>query len=77
MTNEAQEVFHPPSVVVLPVVAQNPPFRLVEIKGQVAGTAHDVLDVIRLAHQAGLTPIDLDDPAQVRWVGGDKYRWVP
>ncbi|MFC4611870.1 hypothetical protein ACFO9E_29430 [Streptomyces maoxianensis] len=77
MTNDAEEAFHPTPVVVFPVVADDPPFRVVEIKGEVAGTAHDILDLIMLARRAGLTHIDFDDPAQVRWVGGGQYKWVP
>ncbi|MFD7612992.1 hypothetical protein [Streptomyces sp. NPDC059828] len=77
MSNDEHEVFVPTPVVVLPVVAAEPPFRMVEINGEVAGTARDMLDVIKLAHGAGLNPIDLDDPADVRWVGGGKYKWVP
>ncbi|KUH39210.1 hypothetical protein ATE80_08750 [Streptomyces kanasensis] len=64
-------------IVVLGVVPADPPYRVVEIRGDVVGTARDVLDVIRLAHHAGLTHVDLDDPAVVRWVGGGKYRWAP
>ncbi|MCP9943619.1 hypothetical protein LUX12_00495 [Streptomyces somaliensis] len=48
---------------------------MVEIGGEVAGTARDVVDVIRIAHGAGISDVDLDDPAVVRWVGGGKYRW--
>jgi hypothetical protein len=77
MTTDAQEAFHPAPIIVLGVVPDDPPYRLVEINGEVAGRAYDMLDVIRLAHRAGLTGIDLDDPADVRWVGGDKYKWVP
>ncbi|WP_338677483.1 hypothetical protein V1460_34320 [Streptomyces sp. SCSIO 30461] len=77
MSNDAHEAFRPTPVVVLPVAAGDPPFRIVEIHGEVAGSAHDMLDVIRLAHGAGLARIDLDDPADVRWVGGGKYKWVP
>jgi hypothetical protein len=77
MTNDAQEAFHPAPIVVLSVVPGDPPYRLVEINGEVSGPAYDMLDVIRLARQAGLTHLDLDDPAVVRWVGGGKYKWVP
>ena len=77
MTSDAQEAFHPTPVVVLGVVPSDPPYRLVEINGEVAGPAYTMLDVIRLAHRAGVTHIDVDDPAVVRWVGGGKYKWVP
>ncbi|WP_392839180.1 hypothetical protein [Streptomyces sp. LN500] len=77
MTNDAQEVFHPTPVVVLGVVPDDPPYRMVEINGELVGPAYDMVDVIRLAHQAGVIDVDLDDPAVVRWVGGAKYKWVP
>ncbi|CAL9582748.1 hypothetical protein [Streptomyces sp. enrichment culture] len=67
----------PAPLVVLGVVPADPPYRVVEIRGEVVGTAHDLVDVVRIAHQAGLTHVDLDDPAVVRWVGGGKYHWVP
>ncbi|WP_326651759.1 MULTISPECIES: hypothetical protein [unclassified Streptomyces] len=41
------------------------------------GRPYDMLDVIRLARQAGLNHLDVDDPAFVRWVGGGKHEWVP
>lgn len=63
-------------IVVLGVVPADPPYRPVEIRGNVAGTARDMLDVIRLAYEEGLTHVDLDDPAVVRWVGGGKYKWT-
>ncbi|MDN3294324.1 hypothetical protein QWM81_09735 [Streptomyces ficellus] len=64
-------------IVVSGVVPGDPPFRVVQIHGNPVGIARDMLDVVRLAHQAGLTHVDLDDPALVRWVGGGKYRWTP
>ncbi|MFE3328274.1 hypothetical protein [Streptomyces sp. NPDC059176] len=67
----------PVPVVVLPVIPGDPPFRLVEINGETVGTAHDMLDVIKLALGAGLKHLDLDDPAAVTWVGGGKYKWSP
>ncbi|UYQ64684.1 hypothetical protein [Streptomyces peucetius] len=69
--------FTGPAIVVLPVSPGDPPFRLVQIRGETAGVAHDMLDVIRLAHHAGLEHVDVDDPAVVRWVGGGKYKWAP
>ncbi|MCH0541717.1 hypothetical protein I3F58_19530 [Streptomyces sp. MUM 203J] len=62
-------------MVVRGVVAADPPFRVVEINGEVAGTAHDLIDVVKIAHQSGITHLDVDDPASVRWVGGGKYHW--
>lgn len=66
-----------PSIVVSPVSLGDPPFRVVQIRGETVGVAHDMLDVIRLAHHAGLKHVDLDDPEVVRWVGGGKYKWAP
>ena len=77
MTNDAQEAFHSAPIVVLGVVPGDPPYRLVEINGEVAGPAYNMVDVLRLAHQAGMPHLDLDDPAVVRWVGGGTYKWVP
>ncbi|MEV5443942.1 hypothetical protein AB0N23_15595 [Streptomyces sp. NPDC052644] len=67
----------PAPIVVLGVVPANPPYRVVEVRGEVVGTARDMVDVIRLAHESGMAHVDLDDPAAVRWVGGGKYRWTP
>ncbi|MEV6783148.1 hypothetical protein [Streptomyces sp. NPDC051098] len=67
----------PPPIVVHPVMPGDPPFRSVEINGELAGIARDLVELLDLAYSAGLKHIDLDDPAQVRWVGGGKYKWVP
>ncbi|MBT2365895.1 hypothetical protein J7E88_11405 [Streptomyces sp. ISL-10] len=64
-------------IVVTGVIPGDPPFRVVQLYGEPAGIAHDMLDVIQLAHEAGVKPVDLDDPAVVRWVGGGKYHWTP
>ncbi|MFF3327028.1 hypothetical protein [Streptomyces sp. NPDC002889] len=64
-------------IVVFPVTPENPPFRVVEVDGIVIGTAHDIVELIELASHAGRKHVDLDDPAQVRWVGGGKYKWRP
>ncbi|MGW1885764.1 hypothetical protein [Streptomyces sp. NPDC001970] len=79
MTNDANDVQAAAGspIVVLAVVPADPPYRLVEINGAMAGTARDMLDVIKLAYQAGMTHVDLDDPSVVRWVGGGKYKWLP
>ncbi|GAB2615562.1 hypothetical protein GCM10027168_55100 [Streptomyces capparidis] len=55
----------------------DPPFRLVEIKGEVVGKAFGIADLIEFARRAGLEHVDFDDPEMVTWVGGDQYRWVP
>jgi hypothetical protein len=62
--------------MVLAVQPGEPPFRLVEIGGQLVGTASSIADVVGLAHRAGLGHIDLDDPDVIRWVGGDKHTWT-
>ncbi|MEU4095067.1 hypothetical protein [Streptomyces sp. NPDC026673] len=64
-------------IVVSPVQAGDPPFRIVQIGGEPIGIAHDLLDVVRLAHGAGMEHVDFDDPHAVRWVGGGKYHWSP
>lgn len=64
-------------IVVSPVQAGDPPFRIVQIDGQPVGIAHDLLDVVRIAHDAGREHVDFDDPQVVRWLGGGKYHWAP
>ncbi|MCP9985715.1 hypothetical protein LUX01_02390 [Streptomyces sudanensis] len=71
-----EDVPRPAPIVVLGVVPADPPYRVVEIGGGVAGTARDIVDVVRIAHEAGMHHVDLDDPAVVRWVGGGKYHWT-
>jgi hypothetical protein len=77
MAESESPEFVGPLIVVSGVQTGDPPFRIVQIRGNTVGIAHDVLDVLRLAHEAGLEHVDLDDPAVVRWVGGDKYKWRP
>ncbi|MBB5937005.1 hypothetical protein [Streptomyces zagrosensis] len=66
-----------PLLVVLPVQPGSPPFRVVEVGGELAGTARSVVDVIEIAQQAGVHHLDLEDPDLVRWVGGDQFTWTP
>ncbi|MFD1832328.1 hypothetical protein ACFSJS_22150 [Streptomyces desertarenae] len=66
----------PAPVVVWGVTHGDRPFRTVQVHGVPVGLAHDITDVVRLVHAAGVRPADLDDPAVVRWVGGDKHTWV-
>lgn len=66
-----------PMLVVLPVQPGSPPFRVVEAGGELVGTARSVVDVIEIAQQMGVHPIDLEDPDIVRWVGGDQFTWTP
>ncbi|THA50338.1 hypothetical protein [Streptomyces sp. A1136] len=63
------------NVVVSPVMAGSPPFRIVQVYGEVAGRAHDVVDVLHLLRAVGIPHPDLDDPSVVRWEGGDKFTW--
>lgn len=65
-----------PRIMVLGVQPGTPPFRIVEIDGQVVGEARSVTDVLHAAAAFGITVHDLDDPDVVRWVGGDKFTWT-
>ncbi|MFF7790982.1 hypothetical protein [Streptomyces sp. NPDC007991] len=65
-----------PRIMVLAVQPGTPPFRIVEIDGQVVGEAKAVTDVLAAAAAFGITVHDLDDPDVVRWVGGDKFTWT-
>ncbi|MGP3982919.1 hypothetical protein [Streptomyces sp. KR80] len=66
----------PVPILVSRVFPGDPPFRIVHINGVPAGKASGIVDVIRIVQHAGFTHVDLDDPAVVRWVGGDKYTWA-
>jgi hypothetical protein len=61
---------------VLGVQPGTPPFRIVEIDGEVVGEATALTDVLMVAAAAGIRVHDLDDPDVVRWVGGDKFTWT-
>ncbi|MFR0355464.1 hypothetical protein [Streptomyces sediminimaris] len=65
-----------PRILVLGVQPCTPPFRIVEIDGEVVGEARSVTDVLSVAAAFGITVHDLDDPDVVRWVGGDKFTWT-
>ena len=65
-----------PRILVHGVQPSTPPFRIVEIDGQVVGEAKTVTDVLEAAAAFGITVHDLDDPDVVRWVGGDKFTWT-
>ncbi|GAA3871954.1 hypothetical protein GCM10023084_26180 [Streptomyces lacrimifluminis] len=65
-----------PRIMVLGVQPGVPPFRIVEIDGEVVGSARTLTDVLRVAAAKGITVHDLDDPDTVRWVGGDKFTWT-
>ncbi|OMI34027.1 hypothetical protein SPAR_38500 [Streptomyces sparsogenes DSM 40356] len=77
MTESESPRVHRPPIVVLGVQPNDPPFRMIEVAGELVGKAHSVLDVIEIARLVGLEDADLDDPDVVRWVGGDKFTWTP
>ncbi|AWL41161.1 MULTISPECIES: hypothetical protein [Streptomyces] len=75
MTESQSPHLNQPRITVLPVEPGDPPFRLVEIDGEITGVAFGMTDVVVLATAAGIRIDDLDDPASVRWVGGGKLTW--
>ncbi|UFR00716.1 hypothetical protein KBP30_05805 [Streptomyces sp. Go40/10] len=78
MTEQAAPYISHPRVLVLGVCPGRhgePPFRIMEIDGQVVGEARTVTDVLETAAAYGIPIHDLDDPDVVRFVGGDKYTW--
>ncbi|MFD0318792.1 hypothetical protein [Streptomyces flavalbus] len=77
MTEIASPYLSQPRIMVLGVQPGRPPFRIVEIDGEVVGAAKAVTDVLETAAAFGITVHDLDDPDVVRWVGGDKFTWSP
>ncbi|MBA2810797.1 hypothetical protein ACH40E_28955 [Streptomyces acidicola] len=77
MTEIASPRVPHPRILVLGVQPGTPPFRIVEIDGQVVGEATAITDVLAAASAAGIRVHDLDDPDVVRWVGGDKFTWLP
>ncbi|GHD25370.1 hypothetical protein [Streptomyces galbus] len=76
MTEIASPYISQPRIMVLGVQPGHPPFRIVEIDGEVVGEARGVTDVLETAAAFGITVHDLDDPDVVRWVGGDRYTWT-
>ncbi|MEV7170285.1 hypothetical protein ACN6AT_33650 [Streptomyces sp. JL4002] len=77
MTESASPYISSPRVVVLAVQPGDPPFRIVEVDGEMVGVATSMTDVLLVAASAGITVHDLDDPESVRWVGGGKFTWRP
>lgn len=75
MTESASPYTSKPRIAVLQVQPGDPPFRMVEIDGEIAGRATSMTDVLLVASAAGIKVHDLDDPAAVRWVGGGKLTW--
>ncbi|PZG92719.1 hypothetical protein C1I97_29190 [Streptomyces sp. NTH33] len=76
MTEAASPYISRPRILVLSVQPGNPPFRIVEIDGEVVGEAKAITDVLEAAAAFGIRVHDLDDPDVVRWVGGDKFTWT-
>ncbi len=79
MTEQAAPHISQPRILVLgvcPGKPGEPPFRIMEIDGQVVGQARTVTDVLEKAASFGIPIHDLDDPDVVRFVGGDKYTWT-
>ncbi|KOV96920.1 hypothetical protein ADK65_27190 [Streptomyces sp. NRRL B-1140] len=75
MTESASPYISHPRILVLGVQPGTPPFRIVQIDGQVVGEARAVTDVLAAAAAYGIPVHDMDDPDVVRWVGGDKFTW--
>ncbi|MGW0366941.1 hypothetical protein [Streptomyces sp. NPDC002990] len=75
MTESASPAVPTPRVTVREVQPGDPPFRIVEINGEVVGAARSMTDVLKVAAAAGVTIHNLDDPAEIRWVGGGRYTW--
>ncbi|NXY99820.1 hypothetical protein HYE82_36735 [Streptomyces sp. BR123] len=75
MTESSSPYMSSPRVTVLAVQPGDPPFRIVEVDGEVVGTATSMTDVILIASEAGVSIHDLDDLDTVRWVGGGKFTW--
>ncbi|MEU5538167.1 hypothetical protein [Streptomyces sp. NPDC020362] len=79
MTEQSVPHISHPRVLVLglcPGKPGEPPFRIMEIDGQVVGSATSITDVLEAAASHGITIHDLDDPEVVRFVGGGKYTWT-
>ncbi|MGW5860926.1 hypothetical protein ACWFRJ_01965 [Streptomyces sp. NPDC055239] len=77
MTESAHLYMANPRITVLGVNPGRPPFRIVELDGEVVGEARELVDVLEVAAQVGVVVHDVDDPDLVRWVGGDKFTWKP
>jgi len=77
MTEIASPHISHPRIMVLGVQPGTPPFRIMEIDGQMVCEARAITDVLETAAAYGITVHDLDDPEVVRWVGGDKLTWKP
>ncbi|MFD1656744.1 hypothetical protein ACFSL4_00465 [Streptomyces caeni] len=76
MTESAAPYISHPRIVVHAVQPGTPPFRIVEIDGEMVGEAKSLTQVLEFAADAGIPVHDVDDPDLVRWVGGDKLTWT-
>jgi hypothetical protein len=76
MTEIASPHICHPRITVLKVQPGTPPFRIVEVDGEMVGRARSLVDVLDVAAECGVPVHDLDDPEVVRWVGGDKLTWT-
>jgi hypothetical protein len=76
MTEISSPYISHPRILVLGVQPGTPPFRIVEIDGQMVAEATTITDVLKVAAAFGIKVHDLDDPEVVRWVGGDKFTWT-
>ncbi|MET8811381.1 hypothetical protein ABZW47_05200 [Streptomyces sp. NPDC004549] len=78
MTEQSAPYMSKPRVLVLgvcPGKPGQPPFRIMEIDGEVIGEVTSITEVLEVAAARGIVIHDLDDPDVVRWVGGDKFTW--
>ncbi|MFD8804712.1 hypothetical protein [Streptomyces sp. NPDC059597] len=80
MTEQSAPYMSKPRVLVLgvcPGKPGQPPFRIMEIDGEVIGEVTSITEVLEVAAARGIVIHDLDDPDVIRWVGGDKFTWKP
>ncbi|GAA0288816.1 hypothetical protein GCM10010302_28950 [Streptomyces polychromogenes] len=76
MTEGSAPHISPARFTVLGVQPGDPPFRIVELDGEIVGRATSMTDVLLIAAEAGVTIHDLDDLDEVRWVSGGKFHWT-
>ncbi|MFF9908964.1 hypothetical protein [Streptomyces sp. NPDC013457] len=60
------DVTRPARITVLGVLPGTPPFRPIEIDGELVGRATSLADVVLMARDVAIAIHDLDDPAEVR-----------
>ncbi|MEU3312506.1 hypothetical protein ACGFY6_05650 [Streptomyces sp. NPDC048387] len=76
MTEGSAPRISPARITVLGIQQGEPPFRIVELDGEIIGRATSMTDVLLIAAEAGVTIHDLDDLDEVRWVSGGKFHWT-